>query len=89
MLSTLYQEKMVTLQEMEDLKHAAWPWSRLVVIQCTKPHNVVKRTAELLAEVGRDEQGKQLKSQCVVSVVMEGVGGMPSERLYRGFYTEI
>ena len=53
---------MVTEQEMEELQH--WRWDRLVVhIQCTKPPDVVKRTAELLAEVGHDEEGKQLKGQ--------------------------
>ena len=54
---------MVTDQELEDLKQAESVWIRLAHIQCTKPPDVVKRTAELLAEVGRDEQGKQLKGQ--------------------------
>ena len=63
MLSTLYQEKILTKQEMKELKQAVWPWGRLVVIQCTKPPDVVKRTAELLAEVGRDEEGQRLKGQ--------------------------
>ncbi len=63
MLSTLYQQKILTEQEMEELKQADLPWDCLVVIQCTKPPDVVKRTAELLAEVGRDEKGKQLKGQ--------------------------
>ena len=51
---------MLTKQEMEELKPL---WDGLVVIQCTKPPDVVKRSAELLAEVGRDEDGKQLKGQ--------------------------
>ena len=63
MLSTLYQKKMLTEQEMEELKQAELSWSRLVVIQCTKPPDVVKRTAELLAEMGCDEKGKQFKGQ--------------------------
>ena len=54
---------MVTQQELEELKQAEWPWDRLIEIQCTKPPNVVKGTAELLAEVGLDEEGKQLKGQ--------------------------
>ena len=54
---------MVTEQEMKELKPLLWPWDRLVQIQCTKPPDVVKRTAELLAEVGCDEEGKQLKGQ--------------------------
>ena len=62
-LSTLYQEKMVTEQEMEELKPLVRPWDRLVQIQCTKPPDVVKRTTELLAEVGHGEDGKQLKGQ--------------------------
>ena len=52
---------MLTEQEVEKLKH--WDWDRLVKIQCTKPPDVVKKTAELLAEVGRNEEGKQLKGQ--------------------------
>ena len=63
MISALYHEKMVTEQEMEDLKLLVRPWDRLVQIQCTKPPDVVKRTAELLAEVGRDQEGEQLKGQ--------------------------
>ena len=62
-LSTLYQEKMVTEREMEKLKSLKRPWKRLDVIQYTKPPDVVKRTAELLAEVGCNEEGKQLKGQ--------------------------
>ncbi len=54
---------MVTEQEMEDLKLLVRPWDRLVQTQCTKPPDVVKRTAELLAEVGRDQEGEQLKGQ--------------------------
>jgi len=57
---------MLTEQEVEKLKH--WDWDRLVEIQCTKPPDVVKKTAELLAEVGRNEEGKQLKGQWVYSV---------------------
>ncbi len=52
---------MVTEQEVEKLKPL--DWDRLVQIQCTKPPDVVKRTTELLAEVGRDEDGDQLKGQ--------------------------
>ena len=54
---------MLTEQEIEELKPLWYPWDRLVAIQCTKPPDVVKRTAELLAEVGRDGEGKQLKGQ--------------------------
>ena len=54
---------MVTEQEMKELKPLVRPWARLVEVQCTKPPDVVKRTAELLAEVGRDEEGERLKGQ--------------------------
>ena len=54
---------MVTEQEMEELKPLWWPWDRLVKIQCTKPPDVVERTVELLAEVGCEEEEKQLKGQ--------------------------
>ena len=54
---------MITERELEELKPDLFRWDRLVKIQCTKPPDVVKRTAELLAEVGRDEEGKQLKGQ--------------------------
>ena len=54
---------MLTEQEMEELKPLDWDWVRLVQTQCTKPPDVVKRMAELLAEVGHREQGKQLKGQ--------------------------
>ena len=55
---------MVTEQEMEELElNVNSPWHHLILIQCTKPPGVAKRTAELLAEVGYDEEGKQLKGQ--------------------------
>ena len=52
---------MLTEQEMEELKPLLWPWDRLIRIQCTKPPDVVKRTAELLAEVGCIRDGERLK----------------------------
>ena len=54
---------MLTKQEMKELKQAVRPWVGLAEIQCTKPPDVGKRTAELLAEVGLDEEGKRLKGQ--------------------------
>ena len=62
-LSTLYQEIMVTEQEMEYLKQVESPLDHLVQIQCTKPPDIVKRMAELLAEVGLNENAKRLKGQ--------------------------
>ena len=63
MLSTLYREKMVTEQEVEELKQAEMPWNCIAQIQCTKPPDVVKRTDKLLAEVGHDAKGKHMKGQ--------------------------
>ena len=54
---------MVTDQELDDLKPSKWPWNRLVKLQCTKSPDVVKRTTELLAEVGQKEEVKHLKGQ--------------------------
>ena len=54
---------MVTEQELEDLKPSTWLWDCLVQIQCTKSPDVVKRTADLLAEVGHNEGVKYLKGQ--------------------------
>ena len=54
---------MVTEQEVDDLKPFTLPWYRLVQIQCTKSPDVVKRTAELLAEVGHNDGLKLLKGQ--------------------------
>ena len=48
MLSTLCKEKMITEQDLEDLKQADFVFNRLVRIQCTKPPDVMTRTAELL-----------------------------------------
>ena len=62
-LATLYQEKMLTKQDVEELKRAEVPWERLVRVQCTKPPDVVMRTAELLADMKLDEEGWQLKGQ--------------------------
>ena len=54
---------MLTEEEMEELKQAELSWNRLVVIQCTKPPDVVERTAELLSEEECDEEEKHLKGQ--------------------------
>ena len=54
---------MLTEQEKEVLKRATSHYDHLVQILCTKPPDVVTTTAELLAEVGHHEQGKQLKGQ--------------------------
>ena len=59
----LYQEKMITEEEVEDLKPAVQPWDCLAQIQCAKTPNVMNRTAELLANVGHTEEANHLKGQ--------------------------
>ena len=55
---------MVTEQEMEDLKKSVRRWEHcLVCIQCTKPPDVVKKSVELLAEAGRNEDANLLRGQ--------------------------
>ena len=54
---------MLTEQDVEELKQAEVPWERLVRVQCIKPPDVLKRTLELLAEMGHDEEERQLKGQ--------------------------
>ena len=52
-LSTLFQEKMMTGEEVEDLKPVEWIqiWHYIVQIQCTKPPHMVARTAKLLTTI--------------------------------------
>ena len=54
---------MLTEQDVNELKRAEIPWDCLVRVQCTKQPDAVMRTAELLAEMGLDEEGWQLKGQ--------------------------
>ena len=62
-LSTLYQEKMVTEEELNSMKPVEWIWPRLVQIQCTKPPHVVARTAKLLTEERHNAEKDLLKGQ--------------------------
>ena len=54
---------MVTEQEVEELKPPVRPWIHLVCIQCTKPPDVVTRTAEILAVVGQSWAANHLRGQ--------------------------
>ena len=66
MLSTLYQEKLITKQDLEDLKAATYPrdvWGQLVPIQCTKPPDVVTGTVGLLVRENRKWEANLLKGQ--------------------------
>ena len=69
-LSTLYQKKNITEQEVEDLKSAIFLWNHVVQIQCTKSPVVVKITGELLAQVAHNNEGNLLKGQCEYSVYL-------------------
>ena len=62
-LSRLYQEKMVTVQEVDRFKPATCPWRLLVQIQYTKRPAMVTRTSKLVAEVQQDEESSLLKGQ--------------------------
>lgn len=62
-LATLYQEEMVTKQEMEEMKLVEVVWSCLARIQCTKPPDVVTRTTKLLVMVRQHEAKDLLKGQ--------------------------
>ena len=63
MLATLYQEKMITEQDLEDLKTTDVDFNRLVRIQCTKPPDVMTRTAELLDGVNERHHANKLRGQ--------------------------
>ena len=62
-LSTLCQEKMITDQELEDLKRTYVDFNRLVCIQCTKPPDVKTRTTELLDGVNERHCANILRGQ--------------------------
>ena len=54
---------MITEQDLEDLKTAVIVFDRLVRIQCTKPPDVMTRTAELLDGVNKRLYAKMLRGQ--------------------------
>ena len=61
-LSELYQEKLVTEDEVERMKGESWGLSnRVVGVQCTKPPEVVARTVHLLDKYGRKEAARWLR----------------------------
>ena len=63
MLSTLWQEKMITEQDLEDLKMNVFVFDCLVHIQCTKPPDVMTRTVELLDGVNETRCANILRGQ--------------------------
>ena len=61
-LSELYQEKLVTEDEVERMKGEKWYLSdRVVVVQCTKPPEVVARTTNVLDKYGHNEEARLLR----------------------------
>ena len=54
---------MITDQELEDLKTTYVDFNHLVRIQCTKPPDVVTRTAELLDGVNETRYANTLRGQ--------------------------
>ena len=62
MLSELYQEKLVTLDDMERMRRAgrALP-GRVVSVQCTKRPAVLTRTADILDKFGHNVEAKSLR----------------------------
>ena len=61
-LSELYQEKLVTEDEVERMKGESWHLSdRVVLVQCTKPPEVVARSVIVLRKYGHNEEANQLR----------------------------
>ena len=54
---------MITEQDLEDLKMTYVDFNRLVLIQCTKPNDVMTRTAELLDGVNETRCANILRGQ--------------------------
>ena len=61
-LSELYQEKLVTEDEVKRMKgEGGYLFTRVVHVQCTKPPEVVARTAIALDKYGHNEEARWLK----------------------------
>ena len=61
-LSELYQEKLVTEDEVERIKGERGGLSdTVVVVQCTKPPEVVARTTNLLDKYGHNDEARRLR----------------------------
>ena len=61
MLSELYQEKLVTEDDVERLKGGGILSDKVVRVQCTKPPEVVARTAGMLTKYGYIVDARQLR----------------------------
>ena len=61
-LSELYQEELVTEDEVKKMKGEGESLSvRVVIVQCTKPPEVVARTVNVLDKYGHNEEANQLR----------------------------
>ena len=61
-LSELYQEKLVTEDEVKKMKGEGGLLSdRVVIVQFTKPPEVVARTVNVLDKYGHDKEANQLR----------------------------
>ena len=61
-LSELYHEKLLTEDEVKRTKGEEGDLlDQLISIQCTKPSEVVTRTAAILAKFGHNEEIRQLR----------------------------
>ena len=61
-LSELYQEKLVTVDEVKRMKGEGGNLlDQLIPNQCTKPPEVVTRTAKVLVKFGYNDEAMQLR----------------------------
>ena len=61
-LSELYQEKLVTKDEVKRMKGEKMDMPyQLISIQCNKSSKVVARTADVLDKFGYDEKARKLR----------------------------
>ena len=61
-LSELYQEKLVTEDEVKRMKGEGGLLSyRVVLVQCTKPPEVVARTTNVLDKYGHNKEASLLR----------------------------
>ena len=61
-LSELFQEKLVTEEEVKRMKEEGGDLSdRLVFVQCTKPPEVVAKSASVLDKYEHNEEARKLR----------------------------
>ena len=60
-LSELYQEKLLTEDEVKRMKGGLYVSDRVVLVQCTKPPEVVARTTIVLDKYGHNREARKLR----------------------------